>query len=157
MKSLRVVTSGALILGLIGCSATKEKMVTIKIRGTVELDFGEVDTSSGKARSLAGHDSGEETLAEYIGHHGSDEPFKALGLTGGQLILEFDKVLWVAAEYRAARHLTAKELAWLIDYTQGQWSDGVGTHPEAVFGLSEEDPYIDIAPVDQRIALTTNG
>lgn len=51
------------------------------------------------------------------------------GVTGGYMRFEYDAVskkLFTITTYDAPRKLTAHEEEVLIEYTQGQWSDGVG-------------------------------
>ena len=48
-------------------------------------------------------------------------------ISGGYLRFEYsDGKLWSITEYDSERMLTEKEMEQLADYTQGQWSDGIG-------------------------------
>ena len=49
---------------------------------------------------------------------------------GGDIALKFDKTtgfLLYVTEYEATRELTKDELKLLLEYTTGQWSDGIGS------------------------------
>lgn len=50
-------------------------------------------------------------------------------VTGGYMHFEYSKrneTLHVITEYETTRKLTKEEEQQVIDYTQGQWSDGIG-------------------------------
>lgn len=48
-------------------------------------------------------------------------------VTGGYMDFRFENgCLHTYTEYDTSKHLTQKELEILGDYTQGQWSDGIG-------------------------------
>jgi len=54
-----------------------------------------------------------------------DNDFGAL--SGGFLMFRVeDDILWSITSYKSSRELTEAELKQLSEYTQGQWSDGVG-------------------------------
>jgi hypothetical protein len=59
-----------------------------------------------------------------------DDPvFDEIDLTGGEIRTAFDKIssrLHVITEYSSPRRLADAELAALLRYTYGQWSDGLG-------------------------------
>lgn len=49
------------------------------------------------------------------------------GVTGGVLVFKHEgSKLYATTEYTVPRKLTAAEEKVLIDYTTGQWSDGIG-------------------------------
>lgn len=62
--------------------------------------------------------------------------------------------LWVVVEYEVDRYLNAKQLERLSEYTQGQWSDGIGEgyeqFPQYVDG---EEVYISMWHRGQQVHL----
>jgi hypothetical protein len=76
--------------------------------------------------------------------------------SGGRLRLVYKpdvNELWVATEYEAKRRLTQEELALLADYTNGQWSDGIGENFQEVsrelYGLTVDCSRVDRPTVEQ--------
>lgn len=66
-------------------------------------------------------------------------------VSGGTMYFKFiDNKLWTYTEYVANRQLNNRELHVLLDYTVGQWSDGIGEgfeqFPCAIF--EKEEVYI---------------
>ena len=80
-------------------------------------------------RSLDGlqHD---EVFSDYM--HGREVAALAgVGITGGILRCSYDpeeEKLYYVTEYSVPRLLTADEIAVLMEYTIGQWSDGIGSN-----------------------------
>lgn len=65
---------------------------------------------------------------DFTAYFGTDE--KALidkGVTNGYMFFEvIDGELYTITEYKCKEKLTESEIQLLIEYTQGQWSDGIG-------------------------------
>jgi hypothetical protein len=81
-------------------------------------------TDAALLQKIGGLEYTKEVCATYL-----DEPLSDIGLEGGGLRLVFDQssqTLRVFTEYRSPRKLKKSELAALVDYTKGQWSDGIG-------------------------------
>jgi len=71
----------------------------------------------------------EERFTDYIGGPPEEDELAASLAPGGVISFGYrdgDEVLTATTEYRSRRPLTAEELRLLVDYTMGQWSDGIG-------------------------------
>jgi hypothetical protein len=80
-------------------------------------------------RSLDGLVYDEEWFTDYIGGPLKEDRLAAALEPGGVISLAYsdgEDVLTATTEYRSRRLLTAAELQLLVDYTMGQWSDGIG-------------------------------
>lgn len=69
-------------------------------------------------------DDPEDRLDRYL-----SPELAQIGLTGGVIRCKLDvdtSKLLIITEFDSPRVLTAEELSALLDYTKGQWSDGVG-------------------------------
>ncbi len=104
----------------------------IRISGSVvvrnEDDF-ELVADPDVIKKLDGCQDTDLAAADYIGDGSGEKEYQAIGLTGGFIELQFsddDQQLWVVTEYESPRKLTDDELRFLVKYTQGQWSDGIG-------------------------------
>jgi hypothetical protein len=99
-------------------------------------------TDAAELKKLDGLVAGDLVCADFL-----DGELDDIGLTGGAVKIAYDAAanrLRVVTEYRSPRKLKKSELAALADYTQGQWSDGIGEggfldHAEQT-GISV-DPY----------------
>jgi hypothetical protein len=72
---------------------------------------------------------GIECQEEFSEYFDDDESLMNKGVTNGYMRFEFnenDKRLYVIVEYDSQEELTENELDILIDYTQGELSDGIG-------------------------------
>lgn len=67
-------------------------------------------------------------------------------LSSGYMTFSYENgKLWTITEYDSNRLLTEEELQTLADYTQGQWSDGIGEGFEqfpCYYDENEEEVYI---------------
>lgn len=91
----------------------------------------------------------DESMLEHL-----DGPLDDLGLEGGGLVLAVGaRGVVVETEWRSPRALRAAERAELVDYTTGQWSDGVGENLAGElgdrFGLE-----IDLLPDPDRVTVS---
>lgn len=80
-------------------------------------------------RSLDGLVYDEERFTDYLGGSPEENAVVEALEPGGILKFGFregDELLTVATEYRSRRPLSNNELRLLVDYTMGQWSDGIG-------------------------------
>lgn len=83
---------------------------------------GEAKTSCPYLEELDGIDC-QDCFSEYFD---GDESF-AEDVSGGYMHFKYeDDKLMTYTVYTSTRELTKKEEQQLIDYTQGQWSDGIG-------------------------------
>jgi hypothetical protein len=82
---------------------------------------GEAKTAYPNLRELDGVDC-QDCFSEYF-----DETTWSEDVTGGYLRFKYeDGKLWSITEYDSSRLLSQDELFDLQEYTQGQWSDGIG-------------------------------
>jgi hypothetical protein len=105
-------------------------MPRIVIRGAAAVfrDDEQV-TDPGVLRSLDGLAYDEERFTDYIGGPAAEDELAAALEPGGIIRFgysEGDDVLSATTEYHSRRPLTDAELRLLVDYTMGQWSDGIG-------------------------------
>lgn len=121
-------------------------MFVVTISGPVVVTDDATDkpiADPGRLATFDGLNSGRETCSKY--HHGT---VAGLGLKGGQVRLAFDaakKKLRVVSVFDSRRRLTKEELAYLIDDTSGQWSDGIG---EGCFDavMDRRKVFVDLSP-----------
>ena len=74
-------------------------------------------------------------------------------VTGGYMRFEYNKrleSLYVITEYDTTRKLTKEEEQQVIDYTQGQWSDGIGEGFEQEI-FSGDIPRLDDPEYDKKM------
>ncbi len=91
-------------------------------------------TDPATLRTLDGLVADDETFTEYLGPGGyrptPEELVLAEALEPGGVISfshrDDDPLLTATTEYRSRRALTPAELRALVEYTMGQWSDGIG-------------------------------
>lgn len=86
------------------------------------------------------------TVADYLFDGPGNELLEGIGITGGIVRFEYKpqpKQLWLITEYYAPRKLTEQELDVLLEYTQGQWSDGAGES----FGGELADKHKGVGPL----------
>ncbi len=110
-------------------------------------------TVKGKAKTDYPHLSeldGIDCQDEFTEYFDSDFTFKH-NVTSGYLRFEYDKIkdeLYSVTTYTSDRELSTKELDELLDYTSGQWSDGIGEEfeqhpcyyaPKPYHNYSQED------------------
>jgi hypothetical protein len=105
----------------------KGSRVIIQGAAAVFLDDVQV-TDPAVLRSLDGLVYDEERFADYLGRPEEEELAAALEPGG---VLQFgycdgDELLSATTEYRSRRPLSEAELRLLVEYTMGQWSDGIG-------------------------------
>lgn len=130
-------------------------MIRITIRGYAcvccpgpDGDTWEVVTDPDVLRTLDGLVADDETFTDYLGPAGSHPTPEKLALAaalepGGVITFghrDGEPLLTATTEYRSPRPLSAAELRALVEYTMGQWSDGIGDnlfqnpiHPEYNF------------------------
>jgi len=90
-------------------------MYKITIKGEAKTDYDNL-------LELDGVDC-QDDFAEYFD---SDFSFKD-DVESGYMYFSFEnEKLWTITEYFSNRELSNEELEILSDYTQGQWSDGIG-------------------------------
>lgn len=129
-------------------------MYTITIKGEAHTNYPNID-------ELDGIDC-QDCFSEYFD---GDETY-AKDVTGGFMHFEVDKgILMTITRYDSTRELTEQELADLAEYTQGQWSDGIGEgfEQEPCFYTDEEfedeegEPTTEvfISPWDRHQVLVT--
>jgi hypothetical protein len=80
-------------------------------------------------RSLDGIVYDEERFTDYLGGPPEEDIVAAALESGGSIQFAYsegEELLTATTEYRSRRALSADELRLLVDYTMGQWSDGIG-------------------------------
>lgn len=125
-------------------------MYQITVKGKASTDYAHPE-------QLDGIDCQEEFTAYFGDEQGA---LKDKGVTSGYLSFEFeDGVLWSVTTYHSPVKLTPDELHILEEYTQGQWSDGIGEGFEqepCMLGTNNEECYISAWDMGQEIT-TTQG
>lgn len=82
----------------------------------------------------------DERFTDYLGDPASEDALAALLSPKGFLRFEYDgesPFLSAITEYQAIRALQDSELKVLVDYTSGQWSDGIGENLVTETGLRD--------------------
>ncbi|MCP6727380.1 MAG: hypothetical protein KJI69_05225 [Patescibacteria group bacterium] len=109
-------------------------MKTITITGEAKV-LTEQDNKElvGGALSKLDGISDDACFSDYFhDRYGEDEGQESLikaGVSGGYLVFVYDKELeklFAETSYDCPRELTKEEQKVLVEYTQGQWSDGIG-------------------------------
>jgi hypothetical protein len=80
-------------------------------------------------RSLDGLVYDEERFTDYLGGPPEEDEVAAALEPGGVIRFSYrrgDDLLTAVTEYRSRRPLTDAEIRLLVEYTMGQWSDGIG-------------------------------
>src|ERR1035437_6087171 len=93
----------------------------------------------------------QDIFSEYFDSNAS----YADAVSGGYMNFEYGNgKLWTKTRYESSRELTEEEMIQLMDYTQGQWSDGIGEgfEQEPVCIIHGVDVYISPWFSGQRIA-----
>lgn len=105
-------------------------MARIIIRGLASVfrdDEQVIDPSI--LRSLDGVVYDEERFTDYLGGPPGEDELVAALEPGGSIRFSYQDgwdLLMAITEYRSHRPLTEDELRLLVQYTMGQWSDGIG-------------------------------
>ena len=90
---------------------------------------GELVTSVDIHRKFDGTSYDEETFTDFFSGPRGETELAPLLDHGGYLrflFVESESRLYAVTEFRASRRLNVSELELLANYTQGQWSDGIG-------------------------------
>lgn len=94
-------------------------MMKVKVSGLCEVKDEDGCDWDGDVNDCVHLDADGERFAEYCDHldgiKSSDAHFE---VRGGEL--------YIVVEYECDGYLSAKQLEALSEYTQGQWSDGIG-------------------------------
>lgn len=104
-------------------------MARIVIRGAAAVfRSDEQVTDPGVLGSLDGLVYDEERFTDYIGGPPAEDELVAALEPGGILSFGYrgGHLLAATTEYQTRRPLTDAEVRLLVDYTMGQWSDGIG-------------------------------
>jgi hypothetical protein len=106
------------------------RMLRIAVHGwaAVIIDDEQI-TDAETLRRLDGLTYDDEVFTDYLGGPPEEDVLAAALHKGGMLRFSYTEghdLLAVVTEYDAKRRLTESELRLLIDYTVGQWSDGIG-------------------------------
>ena len=113
---------------------------------------GEASTDYKWLSELNGVDC-QDDFAEYFD---SDFSFKD-DIESGYMYFSFEnEKLWTITEYFSNRELYNEELEILSDYTQGQWSDGIGEGFEqepCFYDDNDEEVYISPCSTNQEVEI----
>jgi hypothetical protein len=105
-------------------------MIRIIIRGLAAVfSDDEQVTDPTVLRSLDGLVYDEERFTDYLGGPPEEDAVAAALEQGGDIRFGFresSNLLAAVTAYRSRCPLNDKELRLLVDYTMGQWSDGIG-------------------------------
>jgi hypothetical protein len=105
-------------------------MPRIVIRGAAAVFHDDHQVSDPRVlQSLHGLVYDEERFTDYIGGPPLEDELAAALVPGGSIIFTHHHgadLLAAVTEYQTRRSLTDTELRLLVDYTMGQWSDGIG-------------------------------
>jgi hypothetical protein len=105
-------------------------MSRIVIRGSAAVFREDVRvTDPAVLRTLDGLAYDQERFTDYIGGPPEEDELAAALEPGGVIRFTYragEDVLVATTEYRSLRPLSRAELQLLVEYTMGQWSDGVG-------------------------------
>jgi hypothetical protein len=84
--------------------------------------------ASEELRTLDGLTYDDERFTDYLGGPEEEDVLAAALESGGILRFGYDggELLTATTEYLSRRPLTDAEMQLLVDYTMGQWSDGIG-------------------------------
>lgn len=113
----------------------------VRLQG-VALVFGDDERAIGDPAvlgSLHGYSYDDERFTDYLGGPQAEDALAQILLLGGCIRFEHDghsPFLLAITEYQAIRPLDAAELALLVEYTRGQWSDGIGENLASESGLA---------------------
>jgi hypothetical protein len=105
--------------------------------------FGDDDQMVEDPAILSSYDGlvyNDERFTDYLGGPENEDALAALLIPGGYLRFEYDgksPFLTAITEYQAIRKLDDSELVLLVDYTSGQWSDGIGENLATETGLKD--------------------
>jgi hypothetical protein len=86
-------------------------------------------TDAAVLRTLAGVRYDDERFTDYLGGPPEEDALAHALEPGGTLTFDYvegEDSLTAITQYRARRDLASAELSLLVDYTMGQWSDGIG-------------------------------
>jgi hypothetical protein len=86
-------------------------------------------------RTLDGLTYEDEKFTDFIGGTEEEDNLVAVLESGGFLRFGYTPgsgLLDAITDYETRRRLSEAELRWLVDYTMGQWSDGIGENWEAI-------------------------
>jgi hypothetical protein len=105
-------------------------MIRIVIRGYAVVFRDDKQVTDPLAlRSLGGWIYDDERFTDYLGGPTDEDELAATLESGGHLRFDYrqdDHLLTATTEYRSRRPLSESELSLLVEYTMGQWSDGIG-------------------------------
>lgn len=131
-----------------------KKMYKIIVKGEAKAKIGE-DWKTIEDRSILEKLNGidcQDNFSECF-----DKTSYSKDITGGYMDFRFeDGKLWTYTEYDSKRMLSFEELHDLQEYTQGQWSDGIGEgfeqHP--CTEINGEEVFISSWFSGQEISIT---
>lgn len=105
-------------------------MVRITINGLAAVSReDEQVTDPTVLRSLDGITYSDERFTDYLGGPPEEDALVEALESGGSLSFAYqegESLLIATTEYVAKRPLSDDEIRLLVDYTMGQWSDGIG-------------------------------
>lgn len=100
--------------------------ITVRGEAVVRTERGRIITGE-ELRKWDG-ESDDSTFSDFFGDD-SEKMLIAAGVKGGELVFVYNEKtqsLFASTTYDIERELTGAEEEALVDYTQGQWSDGIG-------------------------------
>jgi hypothetical protein len=128
-------------------------MYKIEIKGEASTDYADL-------AALDGIDCQEEFTEFFSGKYKDSENEQALidkGVCNGYMSFEYKNgKLWTVTTYDSPVQLTEEELNILAEYTQGQWSDGIGEGFEqepCMYDDDDEEVYISPWSIGQKLII----
>jgi hypothetical protein len=119
-------------------------------------------TDPATLRSLVPLSYDDELFSDYLADANLDKALVDAIAPSGKLRFDYDgesTALRVSTEYQTRRPLTPQEIQTLVEYTKGQWSDGIGKNWSSESlncvgysiqcitfgrGLPDEYPWVDL-------------
>jgi hypothetical protein len=132
------------IVTLVDERLAKNRAATIRIQisgvAYVFGDDGQVVDDPSVLKTYDGYTYGDERFTDYLGGNEAEDALVKVLEPGGYLRFDYDghsPCLIAITEFRAVRGLDESELRALIEYTAGQWSDGIGENLATTSGLRD--------------------
>lgn len=128
------------------------KIIFIAPAGKVYLDNSQIvidKYSKQELKDTANSAESQENFVDYIGGPLTEK------LYSGYMTFKVEDILYTITTYEIRESLTEKEINYLKEYTQGQWSDGIGENFEQEPCGYVDDKPLFISPWFQKQQITT--
>lgn len=135
------------------------KLLNLKLMGKVKIIAVSGNVYAGNSRVLKRDTeflNGVECDDDFVEYFDENETIKSK-LVSGKMYFEFNeenRKLYTVTEYNTNDTLTPEELEVLGEYTQGQWSDGIGEGFEQYPCTNKDGKEIFVCPWYENQKLT---